>query len=414
MGTLRYMKEEFGYTVAFPDGQMGLYSPEVEPFLKNDATYGDLAKFKLKYLVVQRDFHLNAPLIVWIELTRRCNLRCNHCFVRAGTPMPNELTTQELYSLLDDLKRMNTLSVTLSGGEPMCHPDFGRILRRACELGFVVSVATNGLLITKERLADFPKDHKDLRVGVSLEGAGDYSALRGKVSFEQLSEKLLLLKDNGILTTVMATMSSKNIDELRRVFEWCVEHGIAFRSVQFSPIGRGEEAANRDLMLTRDDVEKASRLWLDETLFEMEINKSIGICVAKIFDYTFQLVYSTKRCKGGRSLAYVSADGSVYPCSICVATGDYKAGNVREKRFSELWRDSFQGIRSFIWEDFKGCAGCELSGGDYFCTNRCPPLALRYRGSPVACGALPINRLILKKRTDLMRQALGCAEPTPV
>jgi radical SAM protein with 4Fe4S-binding SPASM domain len=414
MERLRYIKEDFGYTIAFPNGEMGLYSHEVEPYLNDGATYGELMPFKLKSLSIQRDFHLNAPLIVWIELTRRCNLRCNHCFVGAGTAMPNELTTPELYSLLDDLRQMNTLSLTFSGGEPMCHSDFGRILGRACELGFVVSVATNGLLISKERLADFPKGYRDLRVGVSLEGAGDYSALRGKVSFKQLSEKPLLLKDNGILTTVMAAMSSKNIDELRRVFEWCVEHGIAFRSVQFSPIGRGGDDLNHDLLLTPNDVDSASRLWVDETLFEMEINKSIGICVAKIFDYTFQLVYSTRRCKGGRSLAYISADGGVYPCSICVSTGDFKAGNVRDKKFSELWRDSFQTIRSFTWEDFKGCAGCELSGEDYFCTNRCPPLALRYRGNPVACGALPINRLILKRRTLLLREALGCSELKPV
>lgn len=403
----RYIKEPFGYTVAFPDGRMGLYTHDAAPLLRDGIRYEDMTGYKLKTLRVDTEFHLGAPLITWIELTRRCNLRCRHCFVKAGESLGNELSAQEVYSLLDDLKEIGAISLIFSGGEPMSREDFADIVGYACDLGFVVGVATNGLLLTQERLDQLPKGYEDLRISVSLEGAGHYSALRGEVPFKQLTEKLLLLKDNGILTAVMATMSSKNIDELRTVFDWCVKNWIAFRSVQFSPIGRGGEAENRVFMLTPDDVENASSLWLDETLFEMEINKSIGICVAKIFDYTFELVYSTKRCKGGRSMAYVCANGDVYPCAICVSTGTFKAGNVREKKFSELWRDSFSEIRGFTWEDFKVCAGCELSNGNYFCTNRCPPLGLRYRGSPVACGALPINKLILKKRTEMLRHALG-------
>lgn len=407
MGRPRYCREPFGYVVALHDGRMGLYTHDVAPLLRDGVRCEDIAGYKLKTLKVDTDFHLSAPLIVWIELTRRCNLRCRHCFARAGEPLEYELSTLELYSLLEDLKEMKALSLVLSGGEPMLHEDFAHILRYACELGFVVGVATNGLLLTQQRLDQLPRTYEDLRISVSLDGAGHYNSFRGEVPFEQITDKLLLLKDNGILTAVMATMSSKNIDEMRRVFEWCVEHKIVFRSVQFSPLGRGGEGENRSFILTPEDVEKASRLWLEETLFEMEMNKSIGICVAKVFDYTFELVYSTKRCKGGRSLAYICANGDVYPCAICASTHTFKAGNIKEKNFSEIWQDSFCEIRGLTWADFKDCARCELSKGHYFCTNRCPPLGLHYRGNPSACGALPVNKLILKRRTELLHQTLG-------
>ena len=407
MGRLRYNRESFGCTVSFPDGRMGLYAHEVAPLLVDDVSHEDIARYRLETIQIDTDFHLNAPLIVWIELTRKCNLRCRHCYVGAGEPLEGELSTEELCLLLEDLKGMKALSLVITGGEPTLHKDFAHILRYACELGFVIGVATNGLPLTQEGLDQLPRTYEDLRVNVSLDGAGQYNPLRGEVSFKQITDKLLLLKDNGILTAVMAALSSRNIDGMRKIFEWCVEHEIVFRTGLVSPLGRGGEGENSSFMLGPMDVEKASSLWLDETLFEMEMNKSIGACVAKIFDYTFELDYSTKRCKGGRSLAYVCANGDVYPCSIGASTSTFKAGNLREKKFSEIWQDSFHEIRGFTWGDFKDCARCELSTGRYFCTNRCPPLSLRYRGSPSACGALPVHKMILKKRTELLHQALG-------
>lgn len=407
MGILRYSKETFGYLVAFPDGRMGLYTHDVASYLKDNIRYEDLIKYKIKTLQLDTDFHLNAPLMVWIELTRKCNLRCKHCFMTGGEPLEHELCLQEILSLLDNLKKMNVLSLIISGGEPMLREDFDYILKYACGLGFVVSVATNGLLLTQERINRLPKTYEDLRISISLDGAGNYNSFRGKVSFKQVTDKLLLLKDNGILSAAMVTMSNKNIGELRKIFEWCIEHKIVFSSVQFSPIGRGGKGENRNFVLTRNDVEKASSLWLDETLFEIEMNKSIGICVAKILDYAFELVYSTKRCMGGRFLAYVCANGDVYPCSICASNNTFKTGNLRENNFSEIWLNSFREIRSFTWESFAECTSCMLSRPPYFCTSRCPSLGLRYKGNPHACGALPINKLILKKRTELLQQVLG-------
>ena len=81
MGILRYSKETFGYLIAFPDGRMALYTHDVASLLKDNIRYEDLIKYKINTLQLDTDFHLNAPLMVWIELTRKCNLRCKHCFV---------------------------------------------------------------------------------------------------------------------------------------------------------------------------------------------------------------------------------------------------------------------------------------------------------------------------------------------
>ncbi|HLA37100.1 MAG TPA: radical SAM protein, partial [Candidatus Brocadiales bacterium] len=144
MGRLRYNRESFGCTVSFPDGRMGLYAHEVAPLLVDDVSHEDIARYRLETIQIDTDFHLNAPLIVWIELTRKCNLRCRHCYVGAGEPLEGELSTEELCLLLEDLKGMKALSLVITGGEPTLHKDFAHILRYACELGFVIGVATNG------------------------------------------------------------------------------------------------------------------------------------------------------------------------------------------------------------------------------------------------------------------------------
>src|SRR3972149_12160647 len=106
MGILRYSKETFGYLIAFPDGRMALYTHDVASLLKDNIRYEDLIKYKINTLQLDTDFHLSAPLIVWIELTRKCNLRCKHCFITAGETFMQELFFQENFFFLDDFKKM--------------------------------------------------------------------------------------------------------------------------------------------------------------------------------------------------------------------------------------------------------------------------------------------------------------------
>lgn len=396
-----YSEEDFGYLVAFREGHFGLYGKDAAPLCAAGADSEALSPYKLKQITITQDFHLRSPLIVWLELTRTCNLRCRHCFVAATGPQPDELSTDRVLSLLDELKARNVFCVVFSGGEPLFRADFLQILDYASRLGFVISVVTNGFLLEESVIRRLPKNN--LRITISLDNLhfGETEGLDGNQRFSFLQGRLLLLKREGIGCHVSATMTRDNLALLKTIFSWLVEQEIGFRTIPFTPIGRG--ASYPELQLGIAEVKQAAELWAMELENEKALQVSQGLTFSQCFDYALTLVYMGRGCKGGRFIAYICANGDVYPCTTCAGTGAYQAGNITTCSFQEIWEDSFQGFRQLSrWDNFSECEKCLFSSAEFFCTNRCPPLALLYRGSPYACGATAYDRSSLAYRTKLL------------
>jgi MoaA/NifB/PqqE/SkfB family radical SAM enzyme len=111
------------------------------------------------------------PVVIW-NLIRRCNLNCKHCYsLSTDVDFPGELSTGEVFTVMDDLKAFGVPVLILSGGEPLLRPDIFEISRRAKGLGFYVGLSTNGTLIDpamSARIAAVGYDY----VGISLDGIG--------------------------------------------------------------------------------------------------------------------------------------------------------------------------------------------------------------------------------------------------
>ncbi|MEZ4747561.1 MAG: radical SAM protein, partial [Calditrichia bacterium] len=92
----------------------------------------------------------NNPLLAQLVVTRRCNLSCAYCneYDNFSAPIPFDA----LKSRITKLARLNTFAITLTGGEPMLHPDIDRIIRYINSLGLVSTIITNGYLLTKDRI----------------------------------------------------------------------------------------------------------------------------------------------------------------------------------------------------------------------------------------------------------------------
>jgi MoaA/NifB/PqqE/SkfB family radical SAM enzyme len=92
------------------------------------------------------------PVVIW-NLIRRCNLTCKHCYsISADKDFPGELSTEEVFATMDDLKAFKVPVLILSGGEPLLRPDIFDISRRAKEMGFYVGLSTNGTLIDESNI----------------------------------------------------------------------------------------------------------------------------------------------------------------------------------------------------------------------------------------------------------------------
>ena len=111
------------------------------------------------------------PVVIW-TLARRCNLACKHCYsISADKDFTSELSTAEVFAVMEDLRGFGVPVLILSGGEPLLRPDIFAIAQRAKAMGFYTALSTNGTLIdaaVADRVAATGFDY----VGISIDGVG--------------------------------------------------------------------------------------------------------------------------------------------------------------------------------------------------------------------------------------------------
>ncbi|MCI5151469.1 MAG: radical SAM protein, partial [Candidatus Electrothrix sp. MAN1_4] len=175
------------------------------------------------------------PLAVSFELTHRCSFRCVHCYLgdqfAIRTHQAQELKTEEVIGLLDELVEAGTLFLTLTGGDPMLRPDFIRIYEHAVRSGLLVSVYCNGSLITEKIAASFTT-YPPRIVEITLYGAT-------QKTFETITQKpgsytacikgISLLRQAGIRLRLKTMAITLNYNELPAMRSMAKEMDLQFR-----------------------------------------------------------------------------------------------------------------------------------------------------------------------------------------
>ncbi|MFD3504219.1 radical SAM protein [Streptomyces sp. NPDC058678] len=408
---VRYRKEDFGYLAAFPDGHVGMYGDDVLPLVQAGLSADECAAHALTTLQVPRNFHFTAPCMAWLEITRKCNLRCPHCFVEGGKARSMELSTARIHKLLNEWAEMGVFSVVITGGEPGIHPNFLDIVNHAHELGFVVGIASNAVPLTDKVLAKIPQD--DVIISVSLDGIHDQGKYRGESDFSYVTKRLLEIRDKGFNTSIMTTTTHDNVRDLQTIVNWAIDNDVSLRSVPFVPMGRG--ALYRELANTTADVDLAAEFWIAEEQWERIKDRSLGLCSGKVFNFLLTMVFATRRCMSGRGLAYVNSGGDVFPCSTCSGNKVLGAGNVMMRSFKDIWDSEDWEIRQITWDNFTGtCQGCPINEDKYFCTSRCPGNSSVYNNTFDGCGATEFQRRSVLRREELFRERVMAEPQVPV
>ncbi|MEO8249578.1 MAG: radical SAM protein, partial [Burkholderiales bacterium] len=155
------------------------------------------------------------PVVIW-NLIRRCNLTCKHCYsISADHDYEGELSTQEVFCVMDDLKAFKVPVLILSGGEPLLRPDLFDIAARARDMRFYVGLSTNGTLID-EAMADKVVAAGFDYVGISLDGIGathdKFRRLEG--AFDRSLAAVRHLRERGLKVGLRFTMTDMNAHDL--------------------------------------------------------------------------------------------------------------------------------------------------------------------------------------------------------
>lgn len=294
------------------------------------------------------------PVVIW-NLIRRCNLKCKHCYSISGdVDFPDELATEDVFAVMDDLKAARVPVLILSGGEPLLRPDIFEIAHRAKAMGFYVGLSSNGALIDQGnigRIRDVGFDY----VGISLDGIGAvHDAFRGKAgSFDASLKGVRLCLDQGIKVGLRFTMTMDNHVQLDELLDLAEAEGVdKFYLSHLNYAGRGNKNRGDDaaLEITRRKMEALfERAWGYVSRDEpMEIvtgnNDADGVYLYHWVRHRFPESAEHMRAKlvqwggnaSGVNVANIDNTGDVHPDTFWWS---YSLGNVKRRPFAEIWAD---------------------------------------------------------------------------
>ncbi|MDL1981564.1 MAG: 12,18-didecarboxysiroheme deacetylase [Deltaproteobacteria bacterium] len=317
------------------------------------------------------------PVVVW-NITRRCNLKCVHCYAHAkDQSFDNELTTEEGKNLIDDLSQYKVPVLLLSGGEPTIREDLPELAAYAVEKGMRAVISTNGTLITQQ-MARVLKDIGLSYVGISLDGMEKINdRFRGvKGAFRAAVEGIKNCKDAGIKVGLRFTINKFNVDEIENIFNLLEDMDIpraCFYHLVYA--GRGSKLVEEDL--THDETRKAVDLIMDLTKKLHDKGKEKEILTVdnhadgpylylrllkedpKRAAEVLELLKMNEGNNSGRGIGCISWDGEVYADQFW---RHYSFGNVQKRPFSEIWTDTSEPLMKKLKEKKKyvkgRCAKC--------------------------------------------------------
>ncbi len=327
-----------------------LYCATVEP---SDALrYGrDSKRLPSHLLQFSKD---KKPVVVW-NVTRRCNLRCVHCYAHAkDIEFENELTTEEGKRLLDDLADFGCPVILFSGGEPLMRKDLPELADHARSKGMRAVISTNGTLIDTE-MARTLKEIGLSYVGISLDGVkATNDMFRGvEGAFDAALEGLRNCKAEGIKVGLRFTINKKNVKDIPAIFDLLEEEDIpriCFYHLVYA--GRGTKLVEEDLsheqsratvdlimQRTRQLHEKGKKVEVltvdnhcDGPYIYLKLLKEDPARAAEVLE----LLQMNRGNSTGIGIGCVSWDGSVHPDQFW---RHYTFGNIRDKKFSKIWTD---------------------------------------------------------------------------
>jgi Fe-coproporphyrin III synthase len=290
------------------------------------------------------------PVVVW-NVTRACNLACQHCYANAKrTPAPDELTTAEAKAFLDDLAAYTVPAVLISGGEPLARPDLMELISYGAERGLRFTLSSNGTKID-QTVAAHLKDAGLIYAGISIDGPKDlHDRQRCEAgSFDGAVQGLRHLADAGVRRGVRFTVTPGNIDGLSEVLALVLRESIErFCLYHLVPSGRG---GNLHDISPEQRREVLHHIFVFAEAFpQIEVltvdNPSDGVALAHWLDERDPERAARARdmlgwnagARGGPGIGIGCVDerGDVHPDQF---SRHRTLGSIRQAPFSEIWQN---------------------------------------------------------------------------
>lgn len=293
-------------------------------------------------LVEQFKEGLESPICLTWEWTYACNLSCAHCLSSSGRRDPDELSTEEIKAVIDELERMQVFYVNVGGGEPTVRPDFWELVEYAVGHNVGIKFSTNGHRLTPERARWLAgTDYVDVQISLDGSTREVNDAVRGAGSYDTAMQAMHNLAEAGMrgfkISVVMTRHNVDQLDEFKRLAD---SLGAQLRITRLRPSGRGADVwdelhptAEQQYTIYRWLVEHGEDVLTGDSFFHLNALGS-------------EPLPGLNLCGAGRVVCLIDPVGDVYACPFAIHDA-FWGGNVRQAGFGAVWRGSelFQDLR---------------------------------------------------------------------
>lgn len=333
---------------------------------------------------IKRSWNENQLMTVLLELTYACNLDCSFCYNDLGLE-GQPLSLDQYYALLDDLAALSVLNLTLSGGEPLAHPNFFEIGARARELGFVVRLKSNGHALRGRVAQRIASEIDPYIIEVSLHGASAAvhdRQTRVPGSFERLLQNVRQIVAMGLRVQANSVLTRLNEHEIEAMFHLTDALGVKFQldpevkprdDGSLEPLGQSATAEGisqyREVLGKRNEGTRP----VDATIADARRESKQG---------------TQKHCGAGSNNLAVDPFGSVLPC----VQWRVPIGNLHRQSLQEIWSTSAI-LGDVRQTTIDARTMLDQLGEPGLSANFCPGAAHTHHGDPLALYPAALGRI---------------------
>ena len=316
------------------------------------------------------NFDQSPMLVIW-EVTQACDLACVHCRASAQPERnPEELTTEQGYRLLDEIRSFGNPLMVFTGGDPLKRPDLFELIRYAVKIGLKTNVTPSATPLLTAEAVDRFKEVGISRMAISVDGhdAASHDDFRGiPGTFDRAMQALSHARDIGLDTQFQTTVTRRNMAHLPAIADIVTEMRSKMWSLFFL-IVTGRALENDDLL--PEEYEKVF-----EFMYDLSKTASFGIKTTEAMHYrryvaqrmkaehgaersapAREVAFRTAGVSDGKGFVFVSHKGEIYPSGFLPVTG----GNVLKDSLTDVYRNSdlFRTLRDTSAREGK-CGICE-------------------------------------------------------
>lgn len=288
---------------------------------------------------------LGLPLSGTFELTPRCNFNCKMCYIHSSdcnSLAEREISAEKWIELGKRVKEAGTVFLLLTGGEPLMRKDFPHIYKSLNEMGFILSVNTNGSLITDEIFELF-RAYPPHRLSISLYGASNetYASLCENEKFDEVIKNIKRLKEAGIQLKINCSLTPYNCDDAEKIVKISKEIGVNIKiaTYMYPPLRKNDDntginsgrftAFEGAYHKVRCDLMKNGK----EKFIERAQQLKSGIYLSERECVEPPEEGEESHCRAGITTFWIDWQGNMSPCGM-IPDEEY---NVFERDFAECW-----------------------------------------------------------------------------